>query len=278
MGKISLSQLKQDFDLQSNDLDVLRDSLNLIRIELHPDKNNGIFKNQPEEERYHKISEAIEFIESLKSNTSLMVVEQMTDLVKAIAMLVPNNKESSFQTNVETKINFAIANYKSKLFLPKISLTVVAAVMTFLFALPSQLKDNPALSKYLNVQSSSFIVIWLMMLLYTGFFWLMAYTNEERGKRKLSLLKVDSTQNEIFDEFIKLNDKSSFTKDELTEYIFHRYSRANTSVLLFGSEAVTKEVAQSISELILARAEKKGILQVSNENSLSDKFLLKMYS
>lgn len=278
MTYTSIKQIKDDFQLDSSDLEILRDSLNHLRKEFHPDKNNGSFKDDIEKEKYHKANEAIEYIDSLKNNNQLMVVEKMTDLIKVVADLIPNSKETSLQNSLDSKIGFAIERYKSRLFLPKVSVTAITAVMTFLFAVPTQIKDNPVLSKYLNPQSSFFVIMWFAMLLYTGAFWLLTYMNEERAKRRLSLLRVDSTQNELFDRFVKQRDINIFTKDELTEYIFDRNSHGSKSILLFGSDIITMEVAQSISELIISRAEKKGIIEKSSSNTLSDQFKITNYA
>jgi len=274
----SLAQLKEDFQLKSNDLDIIRDNLNQLRVDLHPDRNNGKFKDVSEEEKYHKVNDAIEYIDNLKGNNQLMVVEKMADLVKVVAELIPNSKETSLQSKMDTNINFAIDHYKSRLFIPKLSLTAITAIMTFLFVIPSQIKDNPGLSKFLDPQSSVFIIIWLVMLLYTGLFWIMTFMNEEKAKRRLSLLKVDSTQNGFFDRFLKERELTPFTKDELTEYIFNNNTRGSHSLIFFGSDIITMEIAQGISEIIIGRAEKKGIIEKSFSNFLSDKFIVKNYA
>jgi hypothetical protein len=276
----TINQIKKDFGLGSNNIDELIEILKEKRINLHPDKTNGNFIDKAHEQDYHNVDESIQCLENISSNSSLMVNEQITSLINVVKDLIPNTKESTLQTNLESRINFAIENYKSRLLIPKVSLTAITAVMTFLIAFPTQVKDNIILAKYLDTQSSYFALTWLTMILYTGAFWLITYSNQERGKRNLSMLKVDSTQNLIFDDFIRFENRTLFSKDELTNFIFRRYSRRNKSLmsLFFGEETVTLEVAQSIAEIIIARGEKKCILKPSGENSLSDTFIVQNFA
>ncbi|HXS60204.1 MAG TPA: hypothetical protein VN703_05270, partial [Candidatus Sulfopaludibacter sp.] len=120
----SLKQIKEDFQLESNDIVILRDQLNQVRTELHPDKNNGDFKNNTEKERYYKVSEAVAYIDSLKESNQLIVVEKLANLLESFSDIIPNKRESSLQNNLESRINSAIEGYKS-LFFPKISLTAI---------------------------------------------------------------------------------------------------------------------------------------------------------
>lgn len=272
---ITINQIKEDFNLESDDIEVILISLKNERIEIHPDRTKGVFTDKEHEERYHKVNESINYIENLKSNNSLAIIEQVISLVKVVKDLLPNTKETVMQTNLESRINFAIQNYKSKLFFPKISFTAISAIMTFLFAFPTQIKDNVILSKYLDTQSSLFTIIWLIMLIYTAMFWYIVYLSQERSKRNLSLLKVDSTQNDLFEKFIRIIKDKEFSKDQLTHFIYenYKYHKIN-SLLFFRDDTINLEVAQSIAEIVIARGEKKGVIKLSNQNSLSDLYIL----
>lgn len=290
----SINKIKQDFQINSEDLDTIRESLNEIRINHHPDKTNGEFENQFLKERYYNANSAIEYIDSLKNNHSLVVVEKMTDLMKIVTELIPNNKQNSLEHNLDTKITSAISTFRSRLFVPKISLTAITAVLTFIFLFPGQIKDNPMLSHYLNPVSTTFALTWLTLLLYSGLFWIMTFLNEEKAKKKLIFLKVDSTQNNLFENFIHYKSKEdTFTKDELAHFVYrssienrlgkgynerHPISTFRLSInRLFGSEMITIEIAQNIAELIIARAEKNNVIAKINKNTLSDTYELKNY-
>ncbi|MDP1745123.1 MAG: hypothetical protein Q8L90_06080 [Bacteroidota bacterium] len=245
-----------------------------MKKEVHPNNTKGEFLDDFQKEKYYKIDEALEYIEKYKSNDQLVIVEKMTDLIKlVVSEIIPSNKQFSLEQNLDNKITNALDTFRSKSLFPKISLAAITGVVTFLFLFPSQIKENPYLSHYLNFQSPIFFMTWLMLLTFTGMFWSLAYRNEERAKRNLSLLKVDSTQNKIFNDFITKNNNKLFSKDDLTQHVFLLSSGRQRELLtsvIFGSEIITLEVAQSTAELIINRAEKKNIIKKQNERGLAD--------
>ena len=286
----SISEIKKDFQINSDSLEVIRDSVNVIRINTHPDKTNGEFPDENIKERYYKANSAIEYLDSIKNNQSLIVVEKMTDLMKVVTELIPTNRQNSLEQNLDSKISFAISTYRSKMFVPKISLTAITAVVTFLFLFPGQIKDNPTHSLFINPTSSFFGIVWFSLLLYSGLFWMMTFNNEEKSKKKLMLLKVDSVQNRIFENFIERHlNEDKFNKDELTHFIYessmgNRLGELNHSeglslitTRLFGSEMITMEIAQNIAELIISRGEKNKVIEKLSISTLSDIYELKNY-
>ena len=285
----SRDEIKNHFSIESDDLSIIRDELNSKRAKIHPDKTKGKFESDTTEEEYHSINNAIEFIDSLKENQSLVVVERMTDLMKVMTDLIPNNKHNSLEQSLDTKISFTITSFRSRMFLPKISLTAITAIVTFLFLFPNQIKDNPTLSYYINPTSTVFALLWFILLSYSIMFWILVFFNEEKAKKALALLKVDSVQNRIFEQFIEyLDDNKSFTKDDLTNFIYNirnherRYKERSEvlnikPVFLFGSKMITEEIAQNIAELIISRGEKNDVIKKLSRNTLSDTYELKNY-
>ncbi|KLT70220.1 hypothetical protein [Flavobacterium sp. ABG] len=286
----STCEIKKDFQIDSDDLEIIREGVNAIRIDTHPDKTNGEFPSEIIKEQYYKANNAIEYLDSIKNNQSLVIVEKMTDLMKVITDLIPINKQNSLEQNLDSKISFAISTFQSKMFLPKISLTVITAIVTFLFLFPAQIKDNPTLSHFINPTSLYFVSVWFCLLFYSGIFWMMAFNNEEKSKKKLMLLKVDSVQNQVFENFIArhLTD-NKFIKDELTHFIYessieNRLGELDSSEGLssittrfFGSEMITMEIAQNIAELIISRGEKNKVIEKLAINALSDIYEIKNY-
>lgn len=287
----SVRQIKEDFQITSDNLQEIREFLNKIRIENHPDRTNGDFENEIVKERYYNANNAIMFLDTLQNNQSLVVVEKMTDLMKVVvAELIPNSKQTSLEQNLDSKISSAITTFRSKLFIPKISLTAITGVVTFIFLFPGRIKDDPALSRLIDPSSSVFLGVWLMFLTYSVLFWFMSFSNDERSKRKLILLKVDSVQNGIFEDFIHSESKENiFTKDELTRFVFEsslgnrigdRHRNSGLDILnqkLFGSEIITLEIAQNIAELIIARAEKNQVIEKLSRNTLSETYSIKNF-
>jgi hypothetical protein len=276
MTYTSIQQIKFDFDINADDINLIRDALKEIKNQAHPNSTQGDFKNEAQKDKYHRVNSAIDFVNRFKNNDQLVVVEKMTDLMKVVlSEMIPSNKQTSLEQNLENRITIAIDNYRSKSFFPKVSLTAVTGILTFIFLFPSQIKDNPTLTHFINPQSSIFLVLWFSLLLYTLLFWWMTYTNDENSKQRLSLLKVDSTQNELFLVFIRQTENKIFSKDELTQYIFNiSYGRNDRPLSSFflGSEIINLEIAQNTAEVILNRAEKKNVIKKLPDNGLSDSY------
>lgn len=269
----SINEIKKDFFIKDEDLSTVRDVLNKMRAEVHPDTTKGIFEDKSQEEQYHNINSAIEYIDKLKNNQSLMVIEKMTDLMKIVADITPNNRQNNLENNLNNNISTAVSTHKSIWFLPKISLTAITTILTFIFFLPESISSSPILLKLVNISNEMLIRCWLVLLLITIFLWFIAYLNNEAAKKKLMLLKIDSTQNHLFNSFLSLQKNEIFTKDELTHFIYkwnkHEIENKYPLALMFGSDIITIGIAQDIAELVLLRAERNRVLQKAELNKLS---------
>lgn len=273
MEYTSIEQIKIEFGFEFRDVNQAKELLNDLKKQTHPNNTKGDFANEEQKTKYFKALAALDYLNSLNNDNQLIVVEKMTDLIKVmITDVLVTKKDLSLEQSLDNKITFALTNYRPKSFGPKISLTAITAILTFIFLFPGQIKDNPTISRFINPTNPFFGILWLTCLFYTGFFWWLTYRQDEAAKRSLSLLKVDSTQNAIFHDFISVN--SVFTKDDLTNFIFETSSRRRHSNLLniFGSEIINLEIAQNTAELIIARAEKKNVIRKTADGGLSDKF------
>jgi ABC-type multidrug transport system fused ATPase/permease subunit len=287
MGKYnSITEIRLDFDISNNEIEDIQKELEKIRVEYHPDKTGGEFQTDDAKEKYHNADEALNFIETLKSNQSLMVIEKMTDLMKKVTDLIPSTTARPLENTLDTNITNSISSYRSKYLLPKISLTAITAIVTFVFLFPKQISDNPTLSSCINPQDRKFAIAWFVLLFYCIIFWIYTFKNEERAKRTLVNLKVDSFQNRIFEDFleiIKTEKQNDFTKDRLTNFIYYYHYNEGISIIskvhnkIFGSEIVTMEIAQNIAEFIIQRAEKNGVISKVTNYSLSETFRISNY-
>ena len=276
----SLQQIKEEFSIISDEIEIIRDKINQIRIENHPDKNQGNFINEASEQKFHNASNAIEYIDKIKNNQSLMVVEKMTDLIKTVSYLIPNTRNETLDHNLTQNINSSISNLHSRGLFPKISLSAISAIVTFFFLFPNQIKDNPILENYIDIKSPTLLFIWICLLLYTSILWFLIFKKEEGAKQLLSNLKVESVQNKIFKKFIEPNQNEYFSKDDLTHYIhdYHRsHIRRRPLFIQFytSNNIVTGEIAQDISEIIINRALKNEVINKVDTQDLSEIFQLK---
>lgn len=270
----SLNEIKATFLIDSDDLEEIRKYLNEVRISNHPDKTNGLFDTDVSEKQYHLANDAIQYVDALKDAPhSLLVLEKVTDLLTTITRLLPNESQNRLENNLGLKISSAIENSKTRLIIPKISLTAVSAVVTFIFLFPNQIKDNPAISSRIDPASSNFFIMWLILLLYSALFWIIAYIAQERTKRMLSDLKVDSVQNNIFNEFVRENGMFTFEKDSLVNYIVYRKQQRSRLIFpFFNQPLISLEIAQNIAEIIIERALKNNVIKKISDNSLSEHF------
>lgn len=279
----SIREIQKDFQINDNNLDALRERINEIRANNHPDKTHGKFENEEKETLYHKANSAITYIDSIKNNQSLAIVEKMTELMKVVTELIPNNKQNTLEQSLEFKISHSIKNYRSVFFFPKISLTAITAIVTFLFLFPNQIIDHPTLSTYIDPTNGLFAGAWLMLFSFSVFLWIIAYLNEESSKRKLSSLNVDSYQNRIFDDFLHLESEreNEFTKEGLSHFIYsigkgrreyRGHLRNNMKLLPLGREIITMEIAQSVAEIIIIRAEKNRVIRKVTYPTLNDTY------
>ncbi len=282
----STKSIKDNFNIDSNDIDVIYDTVYQIRLKLHPDKTNGEFMSEVEKENYYNADAAIKYLNLARSNSQIIVVEKMTEMIKAIAELSPINKENILQTKFDTNLSLAIKNYKSIFFIPKLSLTGISAFMTFLIAFPK----NDAITQYFPFYINTMRSAWFPSVIITCVLWIISYFIQEKAKNRLSMLKVDSIQNKLFSDFLSfLNDNLSatkneviFSKDAFTYFVYNPEKRINKNafvrltdipVSLFNS-AMTLEVAQSIAEIILSRYEAKGGIEKTTnpKDPLSESF------
>lgn len=205
----------------------------------------------------------------------------MTELMKVVTELIPNNKQNTLEQNLESRISTTIKSYRSIFFLPKISITTVTAIVTFLFLFPNQIKEHSTLSAFINPTNDLFIMAWITLLFCSILLWIIAFTSEEKSKRKLSLLKVDSFQNNIFDKFLDLESEkdNEFTKEGLTHFIYDKANgkKPNLSLnmrRLFTPtcEAITMEISQNVAEIIIVRAEKNKVVKKVTYSTLCDTY------
>jgi len=276
----SLNEIKVDFDLESNDIENIKEELEKQRLEIHPDRTGGEFPSDEIKDNYHKINDALTFIKNMNSDQSIIVIEKMTDLIKIVTDLVPNSVANTLENTLNTNIANSISRYHSRFILPKITLTGATSILSFLLLFPKQISENPLLSHYIDPTHSFFAIIWLVALIYCSAFWIFVFNSEEKAKRILSNLKVEYNQNEIFQEFLYLQqalEHKEIRKDELIRFIYKYYRSERISILyllfkISNSEIVTMEVAQNITDLIIQRAIKNGILSKVTNYSLSETY------
>lgn len=283
----SINQIKELYSIKEDDIFEIRNILKSMIKELHPDKTGGTFATQNQEDNYNKIHDAIEYIDKFKDNHSLVLMDKMTDMMKVFVEGNAVKREEKLEVNLEHKLTNASNAYKSEFYIPKLSISAVTIILTFLFFLPNKIEEHSIFSKVINVESSEFIALWLTMLITSLTLWLYSFKSEESTKKKISLLKVESVQNSIFNGFIQNqarqlvdmyenpNDftKFEFSKNDFVDYIYEKTNNLKSKkykITSLKQIVITIDIAQNIAEIVIARGEKNKVLRKVEKPTMSD--------
>lgn len=237
----SIDEILSHFDLNAQDADEAKKELKNLIKKVHPDKHNGNFKNDKDKDLYHEIQSALLCLDGA-SNTALSTKNEITALTKVIKDLAVARKEEVSAGVIErkgssltNKLQESIESFHKRHSTPKITGVVLTAIITALWAFPSVVKDHPLLS-FLYRFNREFTIIWILCLIFTGYFWMRIKISEKRDEEIKRSYKLESTQNYIFNLFMNwmkssyrhyeiIGDKRfvKFCKDDLINFLITRY-------------------------------------------------------
>jgi len=174
--------------------------------EIHPDRNDGKFKDDETKSLYNDIHSAINFIDENYINpTQLVPISKITDLIHLIHDIIPTKKNKTideFETELHTKFNLDLMKHLLKNKKPKIISTVISTILSTIWVFPSTINDHPILSQYISTNSSLFIAFWIISLILTSFIWLHFSIKERKIERAYDYLKLEENQIEMYCFFI----------------------------------------------------------------------------
>jgi hypothetical protein len=304
MNYTNIDDIKSDFGLQTEDISEIKTQLKELLKNIHPDINGGDqFKSKLDEINYKKIIAALEY---LNQNFSIVPTSELTVLATILKDGMPAKKEEDQAKNLEKKTDKIIkAYYKSNL-TPKISSTIFAAITTYIWFFPNIITDHPVLSKYFSPEAVMdnlvFTGIWFCSLIFTASYWAVLKRREEKIKDATRKLNIESVQNELFESFTRTKKYIAkkeeakfltFSKDELITHlteldIFNlqynprrlRSSRPITAFLfsfsVFPNRNIELDFAQTLADIIVERAKRKNLIQLEQDNNLSDTYKLQL--
>ena len=185
-----------------------------------------------------------------------------------------------------------------KAFLPrKIALGSIIAVLSFIWAFPSVLQDNPLIGQYFVRGSEQdyyfafFTMIWLFIVVALSGFLLITFKNENRTKNILHQFEDVNFQYDVFSSFLeklKQYDVKTFTQKELEEFIYDNFfpkAKKNQDLKekklkgkylypLTSFQVYVKEILPKTSEMLILRAVEKGIIKKNDDISWYDRYLI----
>lgn len=274
----NLASIMREFNISENDPKEIRKVLSQMRAEIHPDKTGGNFLSKEVSNRFYEISNAIEYIEQIltnsKSDNIPVPMQDLTELIKVIRDLVPpQNKIDIAEEKLDTSIKNSIDQIKLRFRTPKIAISTITTIISFIWIFPNTIKEHPVLGKVIDITSSNFTYIWLEIILFCVAIWLFAFLNETREKEIKENLGVESYQNNLFDEFVyKERIQSNITKEEFIEFLLSQFSNKSFRILpnFMRRGYIDRQLAQDIADLIMSRAEKRGVITQISGKSLSN--------
>ncbi|WBX75316.1 hypothetical protein PG911_11680 [Tenacibaculum ovolyticum] len=265
----SIEQVKSEFGLNSNEQAEIKSELKRKLAESHPDK---VGETNFDSEYFEKIKSGLDFL-TKTTTTELVTTEQVTDLIQIVKELTTKNSSDTAEKQFSDSLDNYYKERKEALLIPKISLSVITGVLSFLWLFPQTVQDHPILSKYINFENSASTLIWFVLLLYTIIFWIMISRKERREKNLSKRLKTERIQNKILVDFKRENNDEKFIKSDLTESILDKYSfRKQPSILtvFMGRAGIEQETAENLANYIIGKAESKDLIKEVKESQTLD--------
>lgn len=217
----NIEEIRAEFGLTGQEPDRLRRELKKMLFDLHPDKNDGVFSSESDQEEFYKLTEAISFLSQSiqpvqEQSNHLISVQEAIELIRTVERkeIVSQEKEEQEQKRVQeqerkseqlsNKLKLQYRGWRNRRRVPPVSLSVVTAIITFLWLLPDQLSGNKITNTLVYGSDqfyAQFTVVWLLLLLLTVWLWLFCYFKEQSYKRIMDRLKLEVVQDQFFNTF-----------------------------------------------------------------------------
>jgi hypothetical protein len=287
MEYTNLKQIKQDFSITEDSPAEIRKEVIKRMSLMHPDKNNGKFKSEKEEQEYLRLGSAATFLdEQMRNQEALIPVDKVTELIKSVSTLAIKNRESDSSEKLRIKIDNSIDRLKQQNQTPIVTSTIVSGILTIIWAFPSIVSEHPVLNKIISISDPSsylmFSAIWIYCLCFTAFIWIRLRNIERKDADLKKRLNLQSIQNDLLKRFIKNikisnEGKEDFSKAEFISFLMdnfsysRRLSRSFPAYLFFGrGNGIDQDIAESLAETILSRAETRGYIRRREVKDIED--------
>ena len=240
----SIDEIKEHFDLDSIDLNVIKKILKKRLKKLHPDDNKGEFKNDNDKNDYHKIHSALEFIKTQTTTSLTLTKSDLTQLTSSINKLSKIQNEKSDKKIVKEKdaeldtiLSSSVQEFVKNNSGIKITGIAITTAITALWSFPSIVKDHPILS-FIYEYHKDFTIVYVFTLFLAVMFWIKIKRAERKDKEIKNSYRLESIQNQMFTLFSQSvkasfhntehrNDKIYiiFTKDDLIHFLMNEYEK-----------------------------------------------------
>lgn len=267
----NLDEIRKVFGITTEDPNEVRKELKTILARTHPDRSHGEFTDEIAKRQFFNTLEAIRYIESgniesqIQSSLTVSDVQGLINtVVKSliIPQTVPNSEK--MQQRFEQCLSGQKSKIRSRYFIPRITLSTITGILSFLWLFPNLVKQHPILGALVTAYQKIFTVIWFEALLLTISLWIITKHAENKESVIKSRLSLESYQNKLFEEFYYFR-YGNFSKDDFIQFIIehkeHHIFIGKVIPSLGRVGALDLEVVQSLADLIFERAENKGVIE-----------------
>jgi hypothetical protein len=261
MEFVTLEDIKREFRFDVEDITDIISRLRAKLKVLHPDANGGDFASETQKAEFMKIQAAFQCATELLRKDSVLVLydpknelervqqekavielQQQTLALEQKKREQQQQRRGALQDKLQAEIK-SVLEEKQRIFrIPSISLTAVSTLFSALWFLPTSQSSDMVLLQYIRTDSLWFALTWLFLIMGTITLWILGWQQSRRERRNLSQLKVESVQNEIFENFLQeVEDKGyadiswrkikKFERNDLVRYIREGITRGQLGPL-----------------------------------------------
>lgn len=289
MGELkNIDEIIAEFTLSApkNNLEALKNELTLKRNNIHPDKTCGAFQSEEQKLEYHRLDEAINFVDKQLSNQLAVVpVSQLPDIIReAIKALQPISQISQAESAIKTSFSRQIS---SRTKIPRISSATIGAISALVLVLWSNIQTNPAISFLAGSEVARIIWIILFFIMCVAYIWTWLYEQRSHGYvdyllSESGLTVVLYTLTNWYSHEVTKNGLE-FTKSSLIKVLKYRssaYHRLPIMKVFFNLKRVILptflpiKMASDCADLILAKLLERGAIQKLNRVDIQEWYQL----
>lgn len=274
----SISDIKDEFGLSYNEddnLDILA-KLKEKRAELHPDKNGGEFTSEEQRKFYHRVDDAITYLESkIEESKDLIPLSQLPTIIDSITTsIAKQNKPSAIQIQRDLKNDFR-SELSRKYITPKIGSGVFAGISAFLFAKAGDFADHPLLSGYLGGETGLMVLGQIFII--SSLFFVITWVREKKEEGLASYLMTDSALKQIYSSVKDhMSDECIVTTSDIRNALMFgdRYHHIRTPLDMFFPirPRLSPEAIDRILELQLSKMLERQVLEEIDKPGLDKSY------
>jgi hypothetical protein len=147
----SINQIKEQFNLESENISELKKQILQILKQIHPDNNSGEFKSESDKEKFTLLTEALEFLNNENNSEALIAPDKNTDITNFAknALTIAEQEERINQKKDECR-SVNKASSKSRYFFPRLGSGILFSFCGLIVAFAEQLKTHPLFNPILS--------------------------------------------------------------------------------------------------------------------------------